>query len=54
MCSSLPINYTSVKLVNSFLKRHSGLHNGFSTSITPFDIGGILLLEGGDELPIHY
>ncbi|KAF3821378.1 hypothetical protein GH733_010956 [Mirounga leonina] len=26
----------------------SGLHNILSTSITPFDVGGILLLEDGD------
>ena len=30
----------------------SGLHNIFSTSITPFDVGRILLLEDGDGLPI--
>ena len=30
----------------------SGLHDIFSTSITPFDVGGILLLEDGDGLPI--
>uniref|UniRef100_A0A8C0S2R0 Uncharacterized protein n=3 Tax=Canis lupus familiaris TaxID=9615 RepID=A0A8C0S2R0_CANLF len=30
----------------------SGLHKILSTSITPFDIGGILLLEDGDGLPI--
>ena len=36
----------------------SGLHNIFSTSITPFDVGGILPLENGnglsidDELPV--
>ena len=30
----------------------SGLHNIFSTSISPFDVGGISLLEGGDGLPI--
>ena len=28
----------------------SGLHNIFSTSITPFDVGGILLPEDGDGL----
>ena len=30
----------------------SGLHNIFSTSITPFDGGGISLLEDGDGLSI--
>ena len=30
----------------------SGLHNIFSMSITPFDVGGILLLEDGDGLSI--
>ena len=30
----------------------SGLHNMFSTSIIPFDVGGISLLEDGDGLPI--
>lgn len=30
----------------------SGLHNILSTSITPFDIGGVLLLEDGNGLPI--
>ena len=30
----------------------SGLHNIFSTSITPFDVDGILLLEDGDGLSI--
>ena len=30
----------------------SGLHNIFITSITPFDVGRISLLEDGDGLPI--
>lgn len=30
----------------------SGLHNIFGTSITPFDVGKISLLEDGDGLPI--
>ena len=30
----------------------SGLHNIFSTSITPFDVGGISLLEDRDGLSI--
>ncbi|KAF3823704.1 hypothetical protein GH733_007172 [Mirounga leonina] len=30
----------------------SGLHNILSTSITPFDVGGISLLEDGDGLSI--
>ena len=30
----------------------SELHNIFSTSITPFDVGRISLLEDGDGLPI--
>ena len=30
----------------------SGLHNILSTSITPFDVGGISFLEDGDGLPV--
>ena len=41
----------SPSLANSS-KDTSGLHNIFSTSITPFDVVGILLLEGGNGLSI--
>lgn len=34
-------------------KDPSGLHNVFSTSITPFDVGRISLLSGGGRLSIN-
>lgn len=30
----------------------SGLHNIFNTSIVPYDVGSIILLEYGDGFPI--